>query len=198
MGLYGIVHLVVGPVVRILWRLRVEGMERIPSGAVIVVANHDSLADPFFLGAAIDRPLRFLTKSELWSSRVVGWVLDRLGAIPVERRRGDVAAVAAAAHALESGDAVAIFPQGTVLGERDRPWQRGAARLALTTGTTIVPVAILGAADALRPGTRLPRLARVSVLVGEAIPVEPLAPTIPATRELIARVRGAVEALTAR
>ena len=198
MGLYGIVHLVVGPVVRILWRLRVEGMERIPAGPVIVVANHDSLADPFFLGAAIDRPLRFLTKSELWSSRVVGWVLDRLGAIPVERRRGDVAAVAAAARALESGDAVAIFPQGTVLGERDRLWQRGAARLALTTGTPIVPVAILGAADALRPGTRLPRLARVSVLVGEAIPVEPLAPTIPATRELTARVRGAVEALTAR
>ncbi len=198
MGLYGIVHLVVGPVVRILWRLRVEGMERIPAGAVIVVANHDSLADPFFLGAAIDRPLRFLTKSELWSSRVVGWVLDRLGGIPVERRRGDVAAVAAAARALASGDAVAIFPQGTVLGERDRPWQRGAARLALTTGTPIVPVAILGAADALRPGTRLPRLARVSVLVGEAIPVEPLAPTIPATRELTARVRGAVEALTAR
>ena len=76
MGLYGIVRLVVGPVVRILWRLRVEGMERIPAGPVIVVANHDSLADPFFLGAAIDRPLRFLTKSELWSSRVVGWVLD--------------------------------------------------------------------------------------------------------------------------
>ena len=68
----------------------------------------------------------------------------------------------------------------------------------MTTGTPIVPVAILGAADALRPGTRLPRLARVSVLVGEAIPVEPLAPTIPATRELTARVRGAVEALTAR
>jgi 1-acyl-sn-glycerol-3-phosphate acyltransferase len=197
MGLYGIVRLVVGPVVRIVWRLRVDGMERIPAGPVIVVANHDSLADPFFLGTAIDRPLRFLAKSELWSSRAVGWVLEGLGGIAVERRRGDVVAVAAAARALAKGHAVAIFPQGTVLGERDRPWQRGAARLALTTGTPLVPVAILGAADVLRPGTRLPRLARVRVLVGEPIFVEPLAPTIPATRELTARLRDAVEELTA-
>jgi 1-acyl-sn-glycerol-3-phosphate acyltransferase len=187
--------MVVGPLLRSVWRLRVEGAERIPAGPVIVVANHDSLSDPFFLGAAIDRPLRFLAKSELWSSRIVGRALDALGGIPVERRRGDVGAVAAVARALAAGDAVAIFPQGTVLGSADRPWQRGAARLALTTGAPIVPVAIVGASDALRPGTRLPRLGRVRVVVGEPIAVERVPPTIPATRALTDRVRSAVEAL---
>ena len=95
-----------------------------------MVANHDSLADPFVLGAALDRPLRFLSKQELWSNRLVGGLMDALRAIPVARARGDVGAVAATARALEAGDLVAIFPQGTTIGPADRPWQRGAARLA--------------------------------------------------------------------
>lgn len=196
MRLYRIVRAVVGPLLRVGWRLELEGGDRLPPGPVIVVANHDSLADPFFLGAALDRPLRFLAKRELWSNRVAGRLLDALGGIPVERRRGDVAAVATLARALEDGAAVAIFPQGTVLGADDRPWQRGAARLALTTGAPLVPVAIVGAEKALRPGTRLPRLARVRVVVGEPIAVERATPTIPATRELTARLRDAIEALS--
>ena len=196
MTLYLAVHAILAPVIRAVWRLRVEGAENLPRGPVIVVANHDSLSDPFFLGTAIERPLRFLAKRELWRYRLVGRVMDWLGGIPVERRRGDVAAVAAAARALDEGAAVAIFPQGTVLGARDRPWQRGAARLALTTGAPIVPVAIVGASDVLRPGTRLPRRERVSVRVGPPIAVERAAPTIPATRALTARVRASIEALS--
>ena len=196
MRLYLAVQAILAPVIRAVWRLRVEGAENLPRGPVIVVANHDSLSDPFFLGTAIERPLRFLAKRELWRYRLVGHVMDWLGGIPVERTRGDVAAVAAAARALDEGAAVAIFPQGTVLGTRDRPWQRGAARLALTTGAPPVPVAIVGASDVLRPGTRLPRRAHVSVRVGPPIAVERAAPTIPATRALTARVRASIEALS--
>ena len=195
MTLYRLVRGVVRPLLRLAWRLRVVGAERLPSGPAIVVANHDSLADPFVLGAALERPLRYLSKQELWSNRFLGRVMDALGGIPVARARGDVAAVAAAARALEEGSVVAIFPQGTTLGPRDRPWQRGAARLALTTGAPLVPVAIVGAASGLRPGKRLPRLARVRVVVGEPIVVEPAQPTIPATRALTARVKEAVEQL---
>jgi 1-acyl-sn-glycerol-3-phosphate acyltransferase len=194
-SLYGTLRTVVGPVLRLAWRLEVHGADRIPRGPVIVVANHDSLADPFVLGAALDRPLRFLAKQELWSNRVVGRVLDALGGIPVERATGDVAAVAVAGRALAAGAAVAIFPQGTVLGPSDRPWQRGAARLALTSGAPLVPVAIVGASKGLRPGTRLPRLTRVRIIVGEPIAVEPVQPTIPLTRELTGRLRTAVEGL---
>jgi 1-acyl-sn-glycerol-3-phosphate acyltransferase len=184
-------------VVRAVWRLEVDGAEHVPAGPVIVVANHDSLSDPFFLGAALERPLRFLAKRELWRNRVAGRLLDGLGGIPVDRRRGDVGAVAAVAQALERGAAVAIFPQGTVLGSPDRAWQRGAARLALTTGARVVPVAIVGADAVLRPGTRLPRRARVRVVIGPPIVVQRTDPTIPATRELTERLRKAVEALRA-
>ncbi len=167
-----------------------------PAGPVIVVANHDSLSDPFFLGAALERPLRFLAKRELWRNRVAGRILDALGGIPVDRSRGDVGAVATAAQALGHGAAVAIFPQGTTLGAADRPWQRGAARLALTTGAPLVPVAIVGSADVLRPGTRRLRRARVRVVIGPPIVVERATPTIPASRELTGRIREAVESLS--
>ena len=198
MLVYRVVRAVFGPVLRLVWRLEVVGAERVPTGPLIVVSNHDSLSDPFFLGAAVERPLHFLAKRELWSYRLVGRVLDALGGIPVERRRGDLTAVAALARVLERGEAVAIFPQGTVLGDAERPWHRGAARLALTTGASILPVGIVSAADALRPGTRLPRLARVRIVVGEPIAVAPGPPTIPAGRELTARVRDAVAALRER
>lgn len=196
MTLYRVVRRILGPAIRGIWRLEVVGAENVPAGPAVVVANHDSLSDPFFLGAALERPLRFLAKRELWRYRLVARVLDGFGGIPVERSRGDLGAVAAAARALDEGSAVAVFPQGTVLGPADRPWQRGAARLALITGAPIVPVAIVGAADVLRPGTRVPRVARVRIVIGQPIVVERTAPTIPAGRELTGRIREAVEALS--
>jgi 1-acyl-sn-glycerol-3-phosphate acyltransferase len=194
--LYRVVRAVAAPTIRAVWRLEVVGGTSMPTGPVIVVANHDSLSDPFFLGAALERPLRFLAKRELWRNRIGGRVLDALGGIPVDRSRGDVGAVATAAEALGHGAAVAIFPQGTVLGSRDRAWQRGAARLALTTGAPLVPVAIVGAADVLRPGTRRLHRARVRVVIGSPIVVERAPPTIPAGRRLTVRIREAVESLS--
>jgi 1-acyl-sn-glycerol-3-phosphate acyltransferase len=193
--LYRLLRATVPPLLRVAWRLRVEGIDRLPQGAAIVVANHDSLADPFVVGSAIDRPLRYLAKAELWENRAVRRLMDTLGAIKVERGRGDVAAVAAAAQAIAAGDSVVFFPQGTVLGSPDRPWQRGAARIALATGAPLVPVAIVGAADGLRPRAWLPRRAHVRVVIGEPIRV-PISPvTIPAARELTGQVRAAVECL---
>ena len=194
MNAYRAVSTVVGPLIRAVWGSRPEGA-RLPPGPLLVVSNHDSLADPFFLGVALERPLRFVAKQELWRNRIVGRILDVLGGIPVRRGRGDLDAMAAAADALRAGAVVAIFPQGTVLGSADRAWQRGAARLALTTGTPIVPVRILGADRALRPGTRVPRRARVRVVVGTPIRVDPAPATIAAAKELTARVRATIESL---
>lgn len=196
MRLYRIARAILVVPAHTIWRLRVEGSGNIPAGPAIVVANHDSLTDPLFLGVAVGRPLRFLAKRELWRNRLAGWILDRLGGIPIERRRGDVGAVAAAARALDAGAAVAVFPQGTVLGAPDRVWQRGAARLALTTGAPLVPVAIIGTTDVLRPGTRRVRSGRVRVVIGAPIVVERSQPTIPAGRELTERLRTVIGVLS--
>jgi 1-acyl-sn-glycerol-3-phosphate acyltransferase len=177
---------------RAIYRLEVVGDDRVPrDGPLVVVANHESLLDPFVLGSAMPRELRFLAKSELWRYWPVARAMDALGGIPVERGRGDLTALGATRAAVESGAAVAIFPQGRV--RSAGPWLRGAARLALTTGAPVLPVRLQGTAEALSRGhVGLPR---VRVFVGEPIEVQPAATTVAAARDLTERFRRAVELL---
>ncbi len=193
---YRLARATVGALARLIWRLRVTGAERMPAGPVIVVANHESLLDPIFLGAAFRRPLRFVTKEELYV-RPVGWLLESLGGIRIERGRGDLAALARAEQALRAGQVVMLFPQGTTVARGERPWLRGAARLALATGAPILPVAIVDSEKALRPVRIRVGLPSVKVLVGEPIAVEPGPSTIAEAKALTSQVRDAVEALRA-
>jgi 1-acyl-sn-glycerol-3-phosphate acyltransferase len=194
--LYRAVQLVVGPLVRTVWRLQVRGEDRMPAGPVVVVSNHESIIDPFFLGSAFARPLHFLTKEELYRGPVAP-LLRALGGIRVARGRGDREAVAAGVRALEQGAAVAVFPQGTVLGRDDRPWLRGAARLALMTGAPLLPVCLVDTEKALRPVKVRIGFPSVKVLVGEPIAVEPAPATIATAKALTEQVRLAVEELRA-
>lgn len=179
------------PVVRTLYRLEVRGADRVPAGGpVVVAANHVSVLDPFVLSVSIERPLRYLGKAELWKLRPLARVLEALGAIPVARDTGDTAAIAAALAALELGEAVGIFPQGAV---RRDAWRRGAARLALASGAPLLPVRLIGTADALRPGrVGFPRIA---VLIGEPILVDRQEPTAELASALTVRLRASVESL---
>ncbi len=181
-----------GSLVRALYRLKVIGADRLPIiGPVVIAPNHDSVLDGIILGAALSRELRFLAKAELWRSRLLAWVLDGLGAIGIKRGCGDHLALVRMRQALEAGQAVAIFPQGAIYG--DRLWHRGAARMALVTGAPLVPVRLISTAQALSQGRiGFPRL---RVIVGEPIkvsqaPEEPVAAT-----KLTERLRLAVESL---
>ena len=178
--------------VRAIYRLEVVGADRLPStGPAVVAPNHESVLDGIVLGAAIPRELRFVAKAELWRSRLLAWMLDALGAIPIERSRGDYLAAARVLQALAADQAVVIFPQGAVRG--DRAWRRGAAHVALMTGVPLVPVRLVGTARALSRGRiGFPRL---RVIIGEPIEVA-LAPEEPAAvAELTTRLRIAVESL---
>ncbi len=189
---YAQVRCFFGSIVRAMYRLEVVGADRLPvTGSVVIAPNHDSVLDGIILGAAISRELRFLAKAELWRSRLLAWMLDGLGAIRIKRGHGDQLALARMRQALEAGQTVAIFPQGAVRGER--VWHRGAARMALVTGAPLVPVRLIGTAQALSRGRiGFPRL---RVIIGEPITVaraqeEPVAAT-----KLTERLRTAVESL---
>ncbi|WP_198410198.1 lysophospholipid acyltransferase family protein [Microlunatus flavus] len=144
-----------------------QGQDRLPAtGGVIVVANHISNADPLALGqflAYSGRWPRFLAKSSLFGVPGLGRLLRRVQQIPVERgssRSSD--ALAAARAALEDGQAVVVYPEGTITRDPDL-WpmrgRTGAARLALATAYPVVPVAQWGAEEFLRgPRLGLPRL----------------------------------------
>jgi 1-acyl-sn-glycerol-3-phosphate acyltransferase len=170
----------------------VRGAEGVPpDGPLVVAANHASVIDPFLLAATLPRPLRFLAKEELWRNPAFAWGLERVGAIPVARGRGDTSAMGRAREVLEQGEAVALFPEGGV--RREGPWLRGAARLALATGAPILPVRLAGTARAISPGhVGLPRLA---VLIGPPLAVPLERPTVSSARALTAQLQHAVESL---
>ncbi len=189
---YAQVRCFFGGLVRAMYRLEVVGADRLPvTGPMVIAPNHDSVLDGIILGASISRELRFLGKAELWQSRLLGWVLDGLGAVGIKRGGGDHLALARMRHALEAGQAVAIFPQGAICG--NRVWHRGAARLALVTGAPLVPVPLVDTARALsRDRIGFPRL---RIIFGEPIKVaraqeEPVAAT-----KLTEQLRIAVESL---
>lgn len=189
--IYQGVRRLLAPVCRAVYRVEVRGVEHVPgAGPLVVAANHPSVLDPFVLSTAIERPLHYLAKAELWRIPFCAPLLDALGGIPVNREMGDRAALAAALAALERGGAVGIFPQG---GVRRDLWHRGAARLALSGGAPLLPVRILATDEALRPGRV--GFPRVGILIGEPIAVERRQPTIARAAELTRRLRSAVEAL---
>ncbi len=150
------------PVVRWWGRLEVSGTSVLPaSGPVIVFANHDSHWDPLVIGiAARGRQVRALAKASLWKQPVLAWVLDHMGQIPIERGRGDLAAMSAAVEQLRDGGCIGVFPEGTVSrGEALRPLS-GAGRLALA-----VPEArlICAAASGVTDIARFPHRPRIRV-----------------------------------
>ena len=180
------------PVVRAVYRLEVRGLEHVPDeGPLVVTGNHESILDPFFLSAAISRPIRYLAKSELWNVPLLPWWLESVEAIPIERGKSDAFAIAAAIAALEAGEVVGLFPEGGVM--REGLWLRGAARMALATGTPLLPVRLLETRKALgKTSFGFPRLA---VLVGAPIVVDRTPPTPELARALTDRLQKAVQAL---
>lgn len=187
-GLYHGIWQPVWLIARLLWRIDIVG--RVPPGACVVAANHESLLDPPLLALASKRPLRFLAKEELWRYRPGAWLMEALGAVPVARGREGYVAIDRAVKLIRAGEPVAIFPEGTVKGGT---WTRGAARLALATGVPLVPVRIIGTARALSHGRV--GLPRIRIVVGEPISVGASPPTVAAARELTRILQERVESL---
>lgn len=196
--LYARARVAVAWLCRRLYRVEVEGTERMPaSGAALLAANHDSSIDPALLALTSDRPIRFLARAELWLPGL-GRLLDALGGIPVRRGRGDQSAIRRAIRALEAGELVAIFPQGTTLGFKQRTYKSGAARLALATGTPLIPVRLIGTEGAFRvfpPRLGFPKL---RVVVGEPIRVERERATRDRVEQLTRRLEREIAALAQR
>ncbi|GAA1826868.1 lysophospholipid acyltransferase family protein [Luedemannella flava] len=189
------------------WR----GMEHIPStGPLILVANHISHADPFVLAHYVYDAGRwpgFLAKESVFRLPVAGSILHKVGQIPVFRGTVDAAkALDAAVGALRAGEAVLIYPEGTITKEPDL-WpmrgKTGVARLWLTTGVPVVPIAMWGPEEIFDPRTKklrvLPRRA-VTVVAGPPIDLSRwtgAAPTSANLHEITDHVMGVLRDMVA-
>jgi len=135
-------------------RLRVAGLEALPRGGPVLLAgNHDSQMDPVIIGlaAARRRQIRALAKSSLWEVRGLGWILDGMGQIPIERAAGDARALDRAIEALRGGACIGVFPEGTISCGRELRARSGVGRLAVAVPEArLVCVAIEGAPDYAR------------------------------------------------
>jgi 1-acyl-sn-glycerol-3-phosphate acyltransferase len=195
-NLYPLVDRLTRPLMNRAYRIRHIGAERIPaSGGVVLAANHESVLDPWFLGTVTPRPVHYLTKSELFRYPVLKQVLEGLGCIPV-RRNGDMGrALDAGGDVLERGEVIGIFPQATCLPHRERPFRRGAARLAIATGAPLVPVLLVGTERSIQPRTHRIGFPRVTIVVGEPLQTERGEPTREAATELTDRLEQAIAEL---
>jgi 1-acyl-sn-glycerol-3-phosphate acyltransferase len=165
---YTILWWLFNPILRLLGRVRVEGIDRIPRhGAVILCCNHRSWIDPVLVGALCPRrPVRFMAKEEIFRRPAFAAVLRAVGAFPVHRGRADRAALRRGLQILQAGGILGLFPEGT----RSRSGQlgggqAGAAWLALTGRAAVIPVAITGR---YRPGDLRLRLGQPVDLSGHA------------------------------
>jgi 1-acyl-sn-glycerol-3-phosphate acyltransferase len=193
---YDVVDRLTRPLMMRAYKIRLVGAERIPaSGPVVLAANHESALDPWFLGTATPRPVHYLAKVELFRYPVVKQILDGLGCIPV-RRQGDLGRAASAANVvLARGEVVGLFPQGTCLPYRERPFRRGAARLALGAGAPLVPVLLVGTEHSIQPRTHRIGFPQVTIVVGEPIAAAGIEPTRKAAVELTARLEETIASL---
>jgi 1-acyl-sn-glycerol-3-phosphate acyltransferase len=161
--------------------------EVLPDGTqqgIVVCPNHISWFDPLQSAHFCydnGRPPRYLGKESVFRVPVAGWILKKCGQIPVYRETADAAAaVRAAIAAVQAGEAVVVYPEGTITRDPELwPMQgkTGAARIALITGAPVVPVALWGAQDVIRPYVSefriLPRKT-MQVVAGEPVDLDDL------------------------
>lgn len=160
-------------VARVLFRLDVRGLEHVPrTGAVLLAGNHTGFVDGPLVFLVAPRPAALLAKSEIFvglGSRVFGW----LGLIPVHRGRADRDALRAGLAVLARGGALGVFPEGTRGTGSLEQVSDGLAYLALRSGARVVPIAVLGTANAWPKGPKVPRARTpVRVVFGEPVTVD--------------------------
>ena len=162
------------PAVRLVFRLRAQGLENLPrSGGYVLAANHNSNLDPWPLGLPLfpRRQLRFMAKSELYWPPL-SLLLTAAGAFPVRRGERDAAAIRTATELCRAGEIVVMFPEGTrrKKGLRKKYEARahtGAARIAIEAGVPLVPAGIAGT-------DRIARLGPLRVAYGEPVHLDDL------------------------
>jgi 1-acyl-sn-glycerol-3-phosphate acyltransferase len=193
---YRTVRLLSGLTLCATYRLSCDGAENLPvSGGALIAANHKSELDPFFVGHAFPRPVRYFAKSELFGNGALRWAVTELGAIPVRRGASDRSALEAALAALAAGDALIIYPEGTRM--RDdavHEFQPGVGMLALRSGVPVIPVGLKGSGEVVRNGR--PGLPVVRVKAGPAVDLSGLEGRRSEMYvQAAVRIREAVEAL---
>ena len=166
---------VLGPLLRILFRPWVEGEENIPEdGAAVFASNHLSFSDSIFLPLVLPRRLTFLAKADYFTGRGVkgratAAFFRGVGQLPVDRSGGKAgeAALSSGLKILRRGELLGIYPEGTRSPDgRLYRGRTGVARMALESGAPVLPVAMIGTDKAQPTGKKVPKIMRIGIRIG--------------------------------
>lgn len=163
----------------IFYRFRAYGSRRLPqSGAVLLIANHQSYLDPPAIGSAVShRHLDYIARLGLFGGTVLPWLLRQFNSLPIREQGGDTGAIKEILRRLEAGRAVLIFPEGTrTFDGAMNEFKRGIAVLVKRSHCPVIPVAVEGCFDAWPRQRKWPRFwgRRVAVSFGRPIPHDEL------------------------
>ncbi|MDG9693458.1 lysophospholipid acyltransferase family protein [Streptomyces mutabilis] len=175
---YVLKYVLLGPVLRLLFRPRIEGLDHVPaSGAAIVAGNHLSFSDHFLMPAVLRRRITFLAKAEYFTGpglkgRLTAFFFRSAGQIPVDRsgKEAGRAAIREGLGVLSKDELLGIYPEGTRSHDgRLYKGKVGVAVMALRAGVPVVPCAMIGTFEAQPPGRKIPRLHPVVIRFGEPL-----------------------------
>jgi 1-acyl-sn-glycerol-3-phosphate acyltransferase len=175
-----VAKLILGPMMKLLWRPKAEGVHHVPrKGAAILAGNHLSFADHFFGPLPLRRRrVVFLAKAEYFTGRGIKGMLSRafftgVGQVPIDRSGGKAseAALNTGLRVLGEGHLLGIYPEGTRSPDgRLYRGKTGVARLALEARVPVIPMAMIGTFEMMPPGQHYPRLgAPVGVKFGKPL-----------------------------
>ncbi len=171
-------NLILGPLLRVLFRPWVRGMENIPtSGAAILASNHLSFSDSIFLPLQSRRPVVFLAKSEYFTGKglkgvLTRWFFKATGQLPIDRSGGKAseASLNTGLSVLAEGSLLGIYPEGTRSPDgRLYRGRTGIARMVLEAKVPVIPVAMIDTEKVQPIGQRLPKIRRIGIVVGQPL-----------------------------
>ncbi|MFE4372570.1 lysophospholipid acyltransferase family protein [Streptomyces sp. NPDC056835] len=175
---YVLKYVLLGPLLRLLFRPRIEGLEHIPAdGAAIIAGNHLSFSDHFLMPAILKRRITFLAKAEYFTGpglkgRLTAFFFRGAGQIPVDRsgKEAGQAAIREGLGVLAKDELLGIYPEGTRSHDgRLYKGKVGVAVMAIRAQVPVVPCAMVGTFEIQPPGQVVPRIKRVTIRFGEPL-----------------------------
>jgi 1-acyl-sn-glycerol-3-phosphate acyltransferase len=161
-----------------LWfRLRARGIGNVPAhGPALLLINHQSFLDSFFVGTPLARPISFLARDSLFRIPVVGWIVKKSYTMPVNRESASSSSLRLAIERLKQGFLVGIYPEGTRSTDGQiAPLKPGFIALVRRADVPVIPVGIAGSGAALPRNAWFVRPKTCRVVFGGPIPLDVLA-----------------------
>ncbi len=138
---------------------------------LLFAANHVSFLDPPMIGSLMPRPIYYFARKTLFDSKIGGFLLPRLNAIPVNQEKPELSSMKRVIQLLKAKDSVLIFPEGerSEDGTMRKTGEQGVGMIVAKAGATVVPVRIFGAEKAFPRGAKKMKNHPISVVFGEPI-----------------------------